>query len=148
MICLMISLTHISTYWSLNILILFLYRVCIFFYVWKVSFSSSYLTLRGLTIYSSVGTWSCKRTWGKNLCRSERLWNVWYPPIPQRVLFILSLGCLSLWMTLSGDAHHITQPQNDGRGATLAMKRALDQVQCHTPLWFFVWHILEIWHCC
>jgi 3-oxoacyl-[acyl-carrier-protein] synthase II len=30
-------------------------------------------------------------------------------------------------MTLSGDAHHITQPQNDGRGATLAMKRALDQ---------------------
>uniref|UniRef100_A0A0E0JWU5 3-oxoacyl-[acyl-carrier-protein] synthase n=1 Tax=Oryza punctata TaxID=4537 RepID=A0A0E0JWU5_ORYPU len=28
---------------------------------------------------------------------------------------------------MSGDAHHITQPQNDGRGATLAMKRALDQ---------------------
>uniref|UniRef100_A0A0A9D093 beta-ketoacyl-[acyl-carrier-protein] synthase I n=1 Tax=Arundo donax TaxID=35708 RepID=A0A0A9D093_ARUDO len=28
---------------------------------------------------------------------------------------------------MSGDAHHITQPQNDGRGAILAMKRALDQ---------------------
>uniref|UniRef100_A0A0D9VDC5 beta-ketoacyl-[acyl-carrier-protein] synthase I n=1 Tax=Leersia perrieri TaxID=77586 RepID=A0A0D9VDC5_9ORYZ len=28
---------------------------------------------------------------------------------------------------MSGDAHHITQPQNDGRGATLAMKRALEQ---------------------
>jgi hypothetical protein len=29
----------------------------------------------------------------------------------------------------SGDAHHITQPQNDGRGAILAMERALEQVQ-------------------
>jgi len=28
---------------------------------------------------------------------------------------------------LPGDAHHITQPQHDGRGAILAMKRALDQ---------------------
>nr|CAB3445987.1 unnamed protein product [Digitaria exilis] len=28
---------------------------------------------------------------------------------------------------MSGDAHHITQPQHDGRGAILAMKRALDQ---------------------
>jgi hypothetical protein len=29
----------------------------------------------------------------------------------------------------SGDAHHITQPQNDGRGAILAMERALEQVR-------------------
>ncbi|TVU32936.1 hypothetical protein EJB05_24701, partial [Eragrostis curvula] len=28
---------------------------------------------------------------------------------------------------MSGDAHHITQPQHDGRGAILAMKRALEQ---------------------
>ncbi|KAM3240960.1 hypothetical protein ACQJBY_054167 [Aegilops geniculata] len=28
---------------------------------------------------------------------------------------------------MSGDAHHITQPQNDGRGAILAMERALEQ---------------------
>ncbi|CAN6243443.1 unnamed protein product [Urochloa humidicola] len=28
---------------------------------------------------------------------------------------------------MSGDAHHITQPQHGGRGAILAMKRALDQ---------------------
>lgn len=34
---------------------------------------------------------------------------------------------------LSGDAHHITQPQNDGRGVILAMERALEQV----------WHILS-----
>ncbi|KAL6604498.1 hypothetical protein ACP70R_042925 [Stipagrostis hirtigluma subsp. patula] len=32
---------------------------------------------------------------------------------------------------MSGDAHHITQPQNDGRGAILAMKRALDQSGLH-----------------
>lgn len=35
---------------------------------------------------------------------------------------------------MSGDAHHITQPQNDGRGAILAMKRALEQVQHHGAL--------------
>uniref|UniRef100_A0ACD5V878 Uncharacterized protein n=2 Tax=Avena sativa TaxID=4498 RepID=A0ACD5V878_AVESA len=28
---------------------------------------------------------------------------------------------------MSGDAHHITQPQNDGKGAMLAMERALEQ---------------------
>eukprot|EP01018_Ginkgo_biloba_P035247 Gb_05563 [translate_table: standard] len=28
---------------------------------------------------------------------------------------------------MSGDAHHITQPQNDGNGALLAMNRALGQ---------------------
>ena len=28
---------------------------------------------------------------------------------------------------MSGDAHHITQPQNDGRGVILAMERALEQ---------------------
>ncbi|KAK8930514.1 hypothetical protein KSP39_PZI016422 [Platanthera zijinensis] len=28
---------------------------------------------------------------------------------------------------MSGDAYHITQPHTDGRGATLAMTRALDQ---------------------
>ncbi|AQK69581.1 hypothetical protein ZEAMMB73_Zm00001d015816 [Zea mays] len=32
---------------------------------------------------------------------------------------------------MSGDAHHITQPQSGGRGAILAMKRALDQSGLH-----------------
>jgi hypothetical protein len=45
---------------------------------------------------------------------------------------------------LPGDAHHITQPQHDGRGAILAMKRALEQVQNHFPFCHFVLHILEI----
>lgn len=31
-------------------------------------------------------------------------------------------------MVSLGDAHHITRPHNDGRGAILAMKRALEQV--------------------
>lgn len=33
-----------------------------------------------------------------------------------------------------GDAYHITQPQSDGRGAILAMTRALEQVE-----YFFPW---------
>eukprot|EP00268_Persea_americana_P015525 TRINITY_DN1720_c0_g1_i12.p1 TRINITY_DN1720_c0_g1~~TRINITY_DN1720_c0_g1_i12.p1 ORF type:complete len:154 (-),score=35.90 TRINITY_DN1720_c0_g1_i12:19-480(-) len=32
---------------------------------------------------------------------------------------------------MSGDAHHITQPPNDGRGAFLAMTRALGQSGLH-----------------
>jgi len=45
---------------------------------------------------------------------------------------------------MSGDAHHITQPQHDGRGAILAMKRALDQVPNHMFLCHFILHILDI----
>ena len=45
---------------------------------------------------------------------------------------------------LPGDAHHITQPQNGGRGAILAMKRALDQVQNHMHLCCFVLHIFTV----
>jgi len=45
---------------------------------------------------------------------------------------------------LPGDAHHITQPQHDGRGAILAMKRALDQVPNHMFLCHFILHILDI----
>ncbi|OAY64276.1 3-oxoacyl-(acyl-carrier-protein) synthase, mitochondrial, partial [Ananas comosus] len=32
---------------------------------------------------------------------------------------------------MSGDAHHITQPQSDGKGAILAMRRALEQSGLH-----------------
>ncbi|OAY78433.1 3-oxoacyl-(acyl-carrier-protein) synthase, mitochondrial [Ananas comosus] len=32
---------------------------------------------------------------------------------------------------MSGDAHHITQPQSDGKGAILSMKRALEQSGLH-----------------
>ncbi|KAF3321422.1 3-oxoacyl-[acyl-carrier-protein] synthase [Carex littledalei] len=32
---------------------------------------------------------------------------------------------------MSGDAYHITQPQNDGKGAILAMRRAIDQSGLH-----------------
>ncbi|KAJ1703462.1 hypothetical protein LUZ63_003241 [Rhynchospora breviuscula] len=32
---------------------------------------------------------------------------------------------------MSGDAYHITQPQNDGKGAMLAMRRAIDQSGLH-----------------
>jgi hypothetical protein len=45
---------------------------------------------------------------------------------------------------LSGDAHHITHPQHDGRGTILAMKQALEHVQNHFPFCHFVLHILEI----
>jgi len=43
-----------------------------------------------------------------------------------------------------GDAHHITQPQNGGRGAILAIKRALDQVQSPMRLCCFMLHILVV----
>lgn len=49
----------------------------------------------------------------------------------------------------SGDAHHITQPHADGKGAILAMIRALEQVRslCFFPLFFsFIWllYVLKI----
>lgn len=37
---------------------------------------------------------------------------------------------------MSGDAHHITQPHIEGKGAMLAMTRALEQV------WFFIFTFL------
>ncbi|AQK69583.1 hypothetical protein ZEAMMB73_Zm00001d015816 [Zea mays] len=53
--------------------------------------------------------------------------------------FVIGEGCGVMVLEVSdyeaqffpGDAHHITQPQSGGRGAILAMKRALDQSGLH-----------------
>ena len=55
----------------------------------------------------------------------------------------IQLGLVhELGIILLGDAHHITQPPNDGRGAFLAMTRALGQA-CY----FFFFFLLLLISC-
>jgi hypothetical protein len=52
------------------------------------------------------------------------------------VLYVVDLISYGLWL---GDAYHITQPPSDGRGAILAMTRALRQVSFIILYWFIFW---------
>lgn len=55
-------------------------------------------------------------------------------PDLQRLFVIMSEQLMSD-VLIAGDAHHITQPSQEGRGAYLAMNRALQQVclNSHIP---------------
>lgn len=49
--------------------------------------------------------------------------------IPRLLHYFSLINVELLKLFLAGDAYHITQPQGDGRGAILAMTRALEQVE-------------------
>lgn len=59
------------------------------------------------------------------------------------VLYVVDFISYGFWL---GDAYHITQPPSDGRGAILAMTRALRQVSFTVLYWFaFFMHYLRFY---
>lgn len=109
-------------------------------------------TLSGPVLCCLAGVWTCNGKGSQNLCRSEGLWHVrWDSPASlsslalffkfSQIIFVESQSMIcckpwSVWQRTeimdvigwTGDAYHITQPSSEGRGAILAMTRALRQV--------------------
>ncbi len=109
-------------------------------------------TLSGPVLCRLAGVWTCNGKGSQNLCRSEGLWHVrWDSPASlsplaiffkfSQIIFVESQSMIcckpwSVWQRTeimdvigwTGDAYHITQPSSEGRGAILAMTRALQQV--------------------
>lgn len=83
-------------------------------------------------VFPLTGTWTCKEKRSKDICWVPWLWDVRSSvrTVKKEINSFVSVPCflVSYSSYVSGDAYHITQPHGDGKGAILAMTRALKQV--------------------